>query len=171
MLNEIFTTGRLGLRKLALSDAKFIIELVNDHDWLRNIGDRNVHNIADAERYLSNGPMSLYEKLGVGLWAVVLRETGCCIGMCGLIKRETLEDFDLGFAFLPKFRGQGFAFESAQGVLRYARNEMQLHRLAAIVDRANLASTQLLKKLGFERTGELTMPGESNSVDLYYVNL
>lgn len=166
----ILTTERLELRNLALTDAEFIIELVNDPDWLRNIGDRNVHCIADAERYLTNGPMSLYEKLGVGLWAVVLREAGQCIGMCGLVKRDAFEDFDLGFAFLPKHRGQGFALEAAQGVLRYARTQMQLNRLAAIVNGDNAPSTRLLKKLGFERAGGLTLPGESKSVDLYYLN-
>jgi ribosomal-protein-alanine N-acetyltransferase len=165
----ILATERLALRKLALADAEFIIALVNDPAWLRNIGDRNVHCIADAERYLTNGPMSLYEKLGVGLWAVVLRETSQCIGMCGLIKRDALEDFDLGFAFLPVYRGQGYAMESASGVLRYAQEVMRLPRLAAIVNRENEPSIRLLQKLGFMLTGELQLPGESEQVNHYHL--
>jgi [ribosomal protein S5]-alanine N-acetyltransferase len=162
----ILTTKRLGLRKLALSDAEFVIELVNDPDWLRNIGDKNVHSIADAERYLTNGPMSLYEKHGVGLWAVVLTESGLPIGMCGLVKRDALEDFDLGFAFLPAYRGKGYA---SQGVLQFVKEVMKLKRLAAIVNRDNAPSVKLLVKLGFELTGELQLPGETNSVNLYFV--
>jgi ribosomal-protein-alanine N-acetyltransferase len=167
--DAILTTERLILRKLAVSDAEFICELVNDPDWLKNIGDKNVHSAADAERYLTNGPMSLYEKHGVGLFAVDLRESGKPIGMCGLVKRDTLEDFDLGFAFLPAYRGQGFALEAARGVLQYVKEVMKLNRLAAIVNRDNEPSAQLLKKLGFEKTGEMQMAGETKSVDLYFV--
>lgn len=165
------TADRISLRRLTLSDAEFVIELVNDSDWLRNIGDKNVHCIADAERYLRQGPMSLYEKLGVGLWAVVLQSTGELMGMCGLVKRDALEDFDLGFAFLPAYRGQGFAFEAARGVLSFVRDELKLKRLAAIVNPDNTPSVKLLKKLGFERTGEMQMPGDGKSVDLYYFDL
>ncbi len=167
----MLTTKRLGLRKLALSDAEFVIELVNDPDWLRNIGDKQVHCIADAERYLTNGPMSLYEKHGVGLWAVELTESGQPIGMCGLVKRDALEDFDLGFAFLPAYRGKGYALEASQGVLKYVKEVMKLKRLAAIVNLDNLPSARLLVKLGFELTGELQLAGETKSVDLYLMTL
>jgi RimJ/RimL family protein N-acetyltransferase len=113
--------------------------------------------------------MSLYEKHGVGLWAVELRESGAPIGMCGLVKRETLEDFDLGFAFLPEHRGKGYALEASQGVLSYVKGVMKLKRLAAIVNRDNLPSARLLVKLGFELTGEMQLAGETKSVDLYFV--
>jgi [ribosomal protein S5]-alanine N-acetyltransferase len=163
------TTKRLLLRRITKFDAEFICELVNDPDWLRNIGDKNVHSVADAEHYLKEGPITLYEKYGVGLWAVILCSTGKPIGMCGLVKRDALEDFDLGFAFLPVYRGQGFALEAAQGVLKYVKSEMKLERLAAIVNRDNEPSARLLKKLGFELTGEMQLAGDTKSVDLYYV--
>jgi [ribosomal protein S5]-alanine N-acetyltransferase len=168
--DTIFATERLALRKLEFSDAEFIVELVNDPDWLKNIGDKNVHSIADAERYLKNGPMALYEKHDAGLWAIVLQESGNPIGMCGLVKRDALEDFDLGFALLPEYRGQGFALEAAWGVLKYVKETMKLNRLAAIVSRNNVPSARLLRKLGFERTGEMCLPGETTSVDLYFQN-
>lgn len=171
MSDTIFTTDRLSVRSLNLDDAGFICELVNDPDWLRNIGDKHVHSIADAERYLANGPMSLYASHGVGLWAVEIRETGQTIGMCGLVKRDALEAFDLGFAYLPNYRGQGYALEAAWGVLRYVREEKQLSELAAIVDRENARSVRLLNKLGFEFFGEFQLAGESKSLDLYYVVL
>lgn len=166
----IITADRLSLRRLALSDVEFVIELVNDPDWLRNIGDKQVHCVADAERYLTNGPMALYAKHGVGLWAVVLQGASEPMGMCGLVKRDALEDFDLGFAFLPAYRGQGFALEAARGVLGFVRDELKLKRLAAIVNPDNTSSVKLLEKLGFERTGEMRMPGEAKSVDLFYVH-
>jgi [ribosomal protein S5]-alanine N-acetyltransferase len=161
-------TERFRLRPLTLADAEFIIDLVNDPDWLRYIGDKQVHSITDAERYLQQGPMSGYEKHGVGLWAVELHN-GSAIGMCGLVKRDLLPDFDLGFAFLPVHRGQGYAFEAAKSVLQYTREVLKLKQLAAIVSRDNESSARLLKKLGFNKTGELQMPGETTTVDLYHV--
>lgn len=168
--DTILATERLALRKLEFSDAVFICELVNDPDWLKNIGDKNVHSIADAERYLKSGPMALYEKHGAGLWAVVLLESDKLIGMCGLVKRDALEDFDLGFALLPEYRGQGFALEAARGVLKYVKEMMKLKRLAAIVSPDNMPSARLLLKLGFERTSDMCLPGETTSADLYFQN-
>lgn len=171
LLDAIGTTERLFLRRAAVSDAPFILNLVNDPDWLRYIGDKKVHSISDAERYLREGPMTLYEKHGVGLWTVLLRNSSQPVGLCGLLKRDYLDDFDLGFAFLPAFRRQGFAIEAAQSVLSYVRDEMKLQRLAAIVNRDNEPSSRLLKKLGFEFTGEQQLPMENKSVDLYHVKL
>ena len=93
-------TERLVLRPFILSDANFILELLNEPSFIQNIGDRGVRTISDAERYLENGPISSYAKNGFGLLAVTLNETGEAIGMCGLIKREALEDVDIGYAFL-----------------------------------------------------------------------
>lgn len=104
----------------------------------------------------------MYEQLGFGLYLVELRETGERLGMCGLVKREALPDVDLGFAFLPRFRRNGYALESAAAVLSYARSEIGLSRILAIVSQDNLRSRTLLEKLGFrfERTVRLDVGGE-----------
>ena len=97
----VIETERLILRHLTLDDAAFIHELVNDPDWLRYIGDKGVRNLDDARAYIENGPMAMYERVGFGLFRVELKSRGTPIGMCGLIKRDTLPDVDIGFAFLP----------------------------------------------------------------------
>jgi RimJ/RimL family protein N-acetyltransferase len=149
----VLTTERLVLREFTADDAAFILELVNDPDWLRFIGDKNVHTIADAVAYLANGPLKMYREHGFGLWCVVLRATGTPVGMCGLLKRPTLPEVDIGFAFLASHRGYGYAHEAAAATVTHARRTLGLPRLAALTALENPRSIRLLEKLGlqFER--------------------
>ena len=91
-------TERLALRHLAAGDAEFLIELLNDPSFIRNIGDRGVRTVQDAHAYVQNGPAASYAKNGFGLDLVILKDTGEPIGLCGLIKRPTLDDVDIGYA-------------------------------------------------------------------------
>lgn len=141
-------TERLLLRRLEPEDAPFILELVNEPGWLRFIGDRNVHDLDGARRYMEEGPRALYARLGFGLYCVTAKD-GMPLGMCGLIKRDTLEDVDLGFAFLARHHGHGYAREAAAATLEHARRDHGLTRLAAITDPDNARSIHLLESLGF----------------------
>ena len=145
---QILSTERLQLREFNLADATFIIELVNSPKWLEFIGDRNITNIADAENYLNTGPINSYKENGFGLWHVALRQTNEPIGMCGLLKRDTLEHVDIGFAFLPQYVGQGYGTEIAQATLRYANSELRIGKVVAITDKKNIASQKLLNNIG-----------------------
>src|SRR5690349_18580516 len=102
---NVLETDRLVLRQLSTDDDAFILELLNDPGWLRFIGDRGVRTLEDARRYILSGPVDMYERLGFGLYAVELKAGGSPIGMCGLLKRATLPEVDLGFAFLPRYAG------------------------------------------------------------------
>lgn len=149
MTDIILETDRLRLRQLTLNDAPFIFELVNEPSFIENIGDRNVRSEEDAVRYIQNGPMASYERYGYGLYKVELRETSTPIGICGPLKRETLEHPDIGFAFLPQFWGQGYALESSAAVMTYSREVLGLNNIAAITTPTNEPSIKLLEKLGF----------------------
>ncbi len=150
-------TERLRLRRLSAADAGFVFRLVNDPDWLRYIGDRGVRTVEDAERYIANGPVAMYAQHGFGLLAVETREDPMPIGICGLLKRETLPDVDIGFAFLPEFRGRGYALEAARATLAWARFGLELARVIAITAPDNVRSRTLLEKIGlrYERTTTL----------------
>jgi len=147
-------TPRLVLREFNIADAPFVLELLNEPSFLRYIGDKKVRTLEDACDYLLNGPIATYQRHGFGLYQVELKETRMPIGMCGLLKREELPQPDIGFAFLPDYRNKGFAFEAAAGVLKDARERLQLDRILAIVNPNNEASIKLLEKLGmkFEET-------------------
>lgn len=146
----LLKTERLVLRQLSAGDAPFILRLVNEPSWLQNIGDKGVHTAADARRYIETGPVETYGRLGFGLCQVRLSVSDEPIGICGLLKRETLQDADLGFAFFPQYWGQGYAREAAAAVLSDARNRLGLARIVAITTRNNDASRRVLEKLGFE---------------------
>jgi len=144
----VLETERLSLRPMTNDDVSFVLELVNEPSFIQNIGDRKVRTIEDARAYILNGPVKSYEKHGFGLYVVVLKETNESIGMCGLIKRDGLEDVDIGYALLPKFWSKGYAVEAARAVKEYAKDVIGLKRLVAIVDPANEGSIRVLEKIG-----------------------
>ena len=153
----VLQTARITLRRLTVADASFMRDLVNEPSWIRFIGDRGVRTVEDARAYLVKGPMAMYERCGFGLWLCEARASGEALGICGLIKRDTLEDVDIGFAFLPRFWGQGYAREAAAAVLDYGREVLELDRIVAITSPDNTSSIRLLEKLGLrlEKTFEV----------------
>lgn len=170
-------TDRLVIGELTESaaDIAFIRALLNDQDWLRYIGDKNVHSDADALRYLRNGPFAMYAKHGVGLWRVALKAARSGaeptpIGMCGLIKREGLDDLDLGFAFLPAYRAQGYAAEASRATLAWGR-ERGVKTVVAITTFDNVASGALLTRLGFARDGEVKLPNSDEALYKFRLDL
>ena len=164
--HTVLETARLTLRRIANDDAPFIVTLLNDPDFLRYIGDRNVRTIEDAHRYLATGPGAMYERFGHGLWLVTLTSTNEPLGICGLLKRDTLEDVDLGYAFLPQFRSQGYAEEAARGCMAYAGGVLGLRRVVAIVQPDNARSIRLLEKLGFAREKLMRLTEDGHEVAL-----
>jgi [ribosomal protein S5]-alanine N-acetyltransferase len=158
---NVLSTLRLSLRRLTEEDAEFILELLNDAAFIRFIGDKGVRNLDDARGYILTGPIASYEQHGFGLWLVALKAVNTPVGICGLLKRETLPDADIGFAFLPAYRAQGYALESAAAVLEYSRSILGLERIVAIVDPENAGSLRLLEKIGmsFDRMVRLTEDG------------
>jgi [ribosomal protein S5]-alanine N-acetyltransferase len=164
---EVLTTPRLTLRHLSLEDAAFMLELLNEKPFLENIGDRGVRNIQDAKAYLAKGAIASYQDFGFGLYAVERKDSAELIGICGLSKRESLDHPDLGFALLQKFCGQGYAQESAEAVMHYARKTLNLRRIEAITKPQNRDSIRLLQKLGFKFEKTIRMPNEKDRTSLF----
>jgi RimJ/RimL family protein N-acetyltransferase len=155
-------TGRLTLRPFVLGDARFVLGLLNEPSFLLHIGDKGVRTEDEARRYIADGPLASYARSGYGLYVVELREGRSPIGICGLLKRDWLEDVDLGFALLPPYWGHGYAFEAAAAVLAQGRGQFGLRRIVAITSLENEPSIRLLGKLGFrfERVARFTQGGE-----------
>jgi RimJ/RimL family protein N-acetyltransferase len=160
-------TPRLHLRPLTERDDAFIVSLLNDPAFLLFVGDRGVRTPEDARAYIRNGPIASYERFGHGLLLVALRSSGTPIGICGLLKRDALDDVDVGFAFLPEHCGKGYGLESASAVLADARSSLGLRRVVAITDPDNAASIRLLEKLGLAFEGMVTMSGETKALRLH----
>jgi ribosomal-protein-alanine N-acetyltransferase len=167
----ILETERLLLRELTTDDARFIFELLNEPSFIRNIGDRNIRTLDDACAYILNGPVKSYEKNGFGLYRIVLKETNESIGMCGLIRRENLEDVDIGYALLPRYWSKGYAVEAARATKAYAKDVVGLQRIVAIVDPTNEASMRVVEKLGFRYEKMVRLSADDIDLKLFGVEL
>jgi RimJ/RimL family protein N-acetyltransferase/protein tyrosine phosphatase (PTP) superfamily phosphohydrolase (DUF442 family) len=167
MSTVVLETARLRLRHVDLQDAAFVRELVNEPAWLRFIGDRGVHSLDDARTFIENGPRKMYAQHGFGLFAVELKADAVPMGLCGLIRRDTLPDVDIGFAFLLRFRGQGYAREAAAATLQYAREVQQLDRVVAITKPDNVPSGKLLERIGLRLEGVVRLQGSNEELSYY----
>lgn len=153
-------TDRLVLRRLCADDAPFILELLNEQSFLRFIGDKGVRTLDDARKYIL-GQIASYERFGFGLYLTQRKQDGARLGICGLVKRASLDDIDIGFAFAPAFWSQGYAVESASAVLAHAAGVLGLPRIVAVTNPDNDSSIRLLDKLGlrFSRMTQLAADG------------
>jgi RimJ/RimL family protein N-acetyltransferase len=141
--------------------------LHNDRDSICLQVPKGVRTLDDARDYILKNPVAMYERLGFGLYLTELKGTGLPIGICGLIKRDALEDVDLGFALLHQFRGKGYAYESASAVMEYGRRTFGLNRIVAIASSGNYDSAKLLEKLGFSFESIVKLSDDSESVSLF----
>jgi len=163
-------TGRLRLRRLTEADGSFYCRLANDPDWLRNIGNRNLPTPEAAAEFIRAKTLPGYEALGFGMYLVESSADGTPLGLAGLVKRDTLPGPDIGFAFLPEHRGQGYALEAARAVVDHART-LGMARLLAIVSPHNTPSSRLLEKLGFALEGRRPVGANGEELLVYSVEL
>lgn len=162
-----FETERLIVRPTAIEDAAFIFELMTSEKWLRFIGDRNLHSLADAEAYITNRMRKQLERLGYSNYTVIRKSDGMKVGTCGLYDRPEVDFTDIGFAFLEAFEGTGYAFEASTAVKNAAFEHFGFTELCAITSKNNYSSQKLLEKLGLENTGDIQMPGDDEVLFLY----
>jgi RimJ/RimL family protein N-acetyltransferase len=167
---KVIETERLVLSRLSSADAEFIFDLLNQPSFIKNIGDKGVRTHEDAVQYIQNGPIASYERFGFGLNRVELKESGVPIGICGLLKRDSLPDVDVGFAFLPQFWLQGYAVESAAAVLEHGRQVLGIDRIVAITAPDNHGSIRVLEKIGLKFEGLIRLSDREAEVKLFASN-
>lgn len=149
-------TNRLYLRPLAVSDAIFMKELLNTEGWLKNIGDRNIHTIADAEAYI----LKINENKHYFYHVSLLKETNIPIGVVTFMHRAQYHWPDIGFALLPLYAKQGYSYEAANAYLNEIKKQKSITTVLGFTLQDNIASIRLLEKLGlrfvhfFEEAGE-----------------
>lgn len=171
MNGPVLSTERLDLRWLTADDAPMMLAVWNDPAFIRYVGDRGIRTVEEARAAVEAGPLKLYEEHGYGPFCVTLRDTGADLGICGLFRRDGLDDPDIGFAMLPDYCGRGFGFEASVAVLDHARDALGLSCVTAIVSPENEASIRLLEKLGLRYERRIRMPAEDHDVSLYSIDL
>ena len=164
-------TARLFLRRITVDDVGLMLAVWNDPAFIRHVGDRGVRTEDEAREALDAGIFRLYREYGYGPFKMVRKDDAALLGICGLFKRENLEDPDIGFAVLPAYCGQGYAVEAARAVVAHARDDLRVRNLAAIVSSGNGASIRLIEKLGLTFSGMITMPGDDEAIRLYEMRL
>ncbi len=164
---QSFETERLLLRPTNEKDADFLVELLNSPKWLQFIGDRKVRNSEDALKYIAEKITPQLERLGFSNYTVIRKSDRQKIGTCGLYDREGIEGVDIGFAFLPRYEKQGYAYESAIKVKEAGFRHFGVQKMSAITVRENHASQALLKKLGFEYIKLIKIPNDEELLMLF----
>ena len=168
---NVIETERLNLREMSEADAGFILEVLNDPGFVRYVGDRGVRTPEEAARYINERFVESYRQNGFGLWLAETKDEGKPAGICGLLNRGTLPGVEVGYAFLPPFRGKGYAFEAASAALRHARDTLGLPRLYAIVNPDNAISIRVLEKLGMKFERMFRLAAEESEVKLFSTDL
>ena len=168
--SEILRTERLRLRLVHAGDAAVYLDILNDPAFIEHIGDRGVRTLEAALKSIEDGPVSMQRTRGHSMYMVELLDSGAAVGLSGLIKRDGLDDVDIGYAFLPRYRGRGYAFEAAQAVVAHAR-ALGIPRLVAITTPGNAASIQLLLRLGMRFEGMRALVAGEPELNLYGMNL
>lgn len=166
----VLTTGRLRLRHAELKDAPAMLLLVNEPEFLQNIGDKQVRDLEQAEQYLLNGAIASYQQHGFGLYLVERLSDNATLGLCGLVQHDYLQHPDVGYALFRQYSGQGYTSEAALAVVAYARDTLGLNKLCGIVAPDNLASKRILEKTGMRPAGQKTVPGSDKLVDFYLLD-
>ncbi len=165
----ILNTQRLTLREAEPSDKQFFYSLLNSPKWIKYIGDRNIKILKDAEDYINDKLINSYKTNGYGLYVYELKESHIPIGISGFIKRDYLDSVDIGFALLPEYERKGYTFEISAAVLKDGKQTLGINKVVAITTKDNIASQELLIKLGFSFKSYINEP-ETNEELLLYSN-
>jgi RimJ/RimL family protein N-acetyltransferase len=159
--NTIVETERLSLREVVAEDAEFVLDLLNQPSFKKFIGDRGVRTLEQAQEYISTRFTESYRTNGFGLYLMELSDSAQPIGICGFVRREALPHPDIGFALLPRYEKQGYAYEASAAIMQYGREKLGLGRVLAITTVDNFSSGRLLEKIGLRFEREVEMNGET----------
>ncbi len=164
-----YETERLIIRPTDISDASFVLKLMNTPKWIANIGDRNVKSIVQAEKYIETKMLPQLKRLGYSNNTIILKSNQTKIGSCGLYDREGLDGVDIGFALLEEYEGQGYAFESATKIMELAKNEFNISLVSAITTKNNIPSQKLIERLGLKFIEFVNLPNDPEELMLYRI--
>ena len=168
---SLIETERLRLKPVTVDDAALMLAVWNDPAFIRHVTDRGIRTLEQSREAIREGAQKLFEDFGYGPYCMSLKSDGSMIGICGLFKRDNLEDPDIGFSVLPDFCARGFAGEAAQAVVAYARDTLRISTLTAIVSPNNAPSIGLIEKLGLTFERMVIMPGDDDAICLYSMAL
>ena len=167
-MKQILETERLVLREIdPVVDAAFMLELLNEPAFIRYVADRGVRTTEAASGYITEKILPSYAKFGFGFYLMELKGSSESVGICGLVKRDSLEDVDIGFSTAARYWGRGYAYEAASALMEHGRKVHGLPRIVGITAPGNEASMNLLQKLGLRFERMVQVPGFAGESRLF----
>lgn len=164
-MKTILETERMLLREFVLDDAPFAFELNKDWDVIKYTGDVAFESIAAAQEFILG--YKDYELNAMGRWLCILKSSGESLGWCGLKLLRDTEEVDLGYRFLKKHWGKGFATEASIACLHYGFGQLKLDEIIGRAQLENKASIKVLQKTGMKFAGNFEFdlhPGVKYSI-------
>ncbi|MEZ4680712.1 MAG: GNAT family N-acetyltransferase [Caldilineaceae bacterium] len=144
----ILETARLTLHEFTADDAPHILGLLNTPGWLQYIGDRNIHTLAEAAQLIERTYQQKLRDHGFGFWAVYRKTDARFIGMCGFGGGQICPMLILVCMRCCRLIAIRDTHEAAQATLDYAKTVLQIPKIIGVCDPQNIASRNLLQKLG-----------------------
>lgn len=141
---------RLTIRPFTDTDAPFILQLLNEPNWLRFVGDREIHTVLDAKNYIHSKLHKHHEEYGYGFFLITKSSDDTPLGTCGIINREGLKFPDLGYALLKEHQGNGYIHEAAEIILDVVPRVFKMKTVDAITTAENIRSQNVLSNLDFK---------------------
>jgi len=158
-MDKVIDTGRLILRRFTLDDLLAFYELCSRPEIIRYAQSTPLASLEEARAFMQAAPFHDYATYGYGRFACVWKESGDVIGFSGVKYVPEIGDTELGYRFLPEFWGMGLATEAGRASIEFARSDLGLGRLVAMVHPENVASANVLTKLGFAVEKQLRYSG------------
>ncbi len=149
-------TDRLCLREVANSDYAFFEELETDEACLKYESDtirtkkwiakkfsetlQDVNTIPRVRYRMMISNLFTKEPIGrVVLWKI----------------DDSINEWEIGWDVHPKYWGNGYAPEAAEAILRFAFNDLKVHRIQSLCNDQNNNSEKVMVKIGMKKEGTL----------------
>jgi len=171
MKYKSFETDRLYLRPTSESDSEFIFKLLNTPKWLKYIDDRKIKSVLNTRKYIKDIMISQLESHGYSTYTLITKCNNQKVGICGLFNKNNIKRVEIGFALLPEYEKNGFAFESSNKLIEVASNEFGINTVWAVTKKDNIPSQRLIEKLGLELIGTTKIPKQNEELLLYKIEM
>ena len=151
MIRKQLQTERLRLRLFTLADVQVMFELNSDPEVIKYAEATPARDLQEARQRLEEGPLADYEKSGYGRFAVELKETGNVIGFCGIKYLPEIDLPEVGYRYLKEYWGRGIGTEAAMACADFARDDLKIKKLIALIMPENAGSIKVAEKLGMSK--------------------
>jgi ribosomal-protein-alanine N-acetyltransferase len=159
MIRTQLETARLTLRWFTDEDVQVMFDLNSDPEVIKYAESTPTRTLQEAKERLEEGPLSDYRKYGYGRFAVVLKETGDVIGFCGIKYLPEINLPEIGYRYLKEYWGRGIGTEAARVCVGFARDDLEIEKLVALIIPENVASIGVAEKLGMGRGALIRIDG------------